>query len=1535
MTTKTLTLGIGILAAALTARGEPVYSYDGPLTVTKPVDLPDYPAEPGGAARMRLSFEAREYDPEGERPSGFWTFYATNAKGERIQVYCPGAGLHYLVTSASGRTLVGDSGGGSSPDVRIPYGADPSAYGWTKYEFESTADDFIAKVDGTKNLGVDYALAPFSNLSFSVYRRTAEIRNVRLETLPEPVIVRIPEPTLREDGAVAAGTRDVDSPVSAAVGGIMFWAKFVPGSDCVRLLGADGTVKARFYCFGDYRIQADVKLAGTTDKLVYKRRLFDESKRSPDDFHYAFTWDEKGRVRFFLNGVPFSVGAGGDDYDFSISGNDLDGVTQVVVPSDTHRLEGERQQLRDLRIYHRALENHEVTEAFRARMPVDLAFHDSVVRAGETDELRLTLAPGGTYTQPSPTDGASNVTATVSVGLRLQRVVASGSYENVTERSFAGVCVDRPVELAVDGLNLVRGNYRALVTVAAPGEEPCVRTKFFTALPPAPLPSETPSAASWRKAQLLWSREFRVPADMPYSNCAATAVSAACGDYLECGGTGGLSGDRLGVLVDFPPESLGHPCLLEIRWPDDKPRMMGFCMFLKSTAQQLRDRLMAGIVAGDQIRSTGEMQTSSYLFYPSADSHLFELRTQTDGRPAAIESLRVWRLAEPLPVLKVRHPKGYPHRRFGHVDEDQTFYFLLNDQYVKGMDGVTGALAEYFGYTGQSTFDYTIYRYNSSVAPKDLDNPYTGFAGSEGQLPYVLREFARAGIEFCGTMGLYGEPHVVRMNRIEGDYWGMGFVSCDVDGYSTGSSFAGDHVANMANPGLQDRFFAYCEGLLAESAKRGLGTLRVPVTMLGSWVDAEHGFDAWTQARFRAETGAEKPEGEAWLKWRAQEVTKYFTRLVQWAKRVAPQVEVRLILPSGGGTTCADRGLDLAALAAVPGATVGFGRAYTQCWWDMYRNGSGAEKTAAAKAAAVAQARLDYTALYDENLPVIAAIRASGKPVAECGSAAAYFETFRDSLLPETYASYFQSLDVKPWGRNFLREPAFMVGMLDTLRYTVGNQPLGTLGHEEETREFVRAYSALPAVPFADSASDAPGVAGRSLVTAEGTYFYLVNMTDSNRVIRVVGPDLGELPAVEDLSTGETTYGSVFALKPYELRSFFVRERFPISRIRDADARDIGENAISFGLADGAAGFDFTNEVVRATVTGVLDAFRGGDYAIKLLVKDDAGAVVATVSRTLGAAGEYAFDTAEALSSAIRPDRSYACELVLVNAAGEELPLAQRGSAAFRTANSAEWFAVDAAADEARGGEWRVKPAWTDGAYDVKWNAEGVFAATEEGANFVSASARTVFTGGLADDHLAAELARVKAEGAMSALGVRENEDGSLSWVGLVRDGTGEAVFRELFGQRAVAGRAYVIIQEIDRTGPRVSYLVESERGRVRLQDANGEMWFAGGRASGSVREAVCRGNWTLGDLVGGRSDASVAEVDGVGYPTLDAALRAANGREVKLLTNATWVPSVKGRWPLSAEGFALRLYVPAGWRVTFKDGVLTSAGGGFCVLIQ
>ena len=184
--------------------------------------------------------------------------------------------------------------------------------------------------------------------------------------------------------------------------------------------------------------------------------------------------------------------------------------------------------------------------------------------------------------------------------------------------------------------------------------------------------------------------------------------------------------------------------------------------------------------------------------------------------------------------------------------------------------------------------------------------------------------------------------------------------------------------------------------------------------------------------------------------------------------------------------------------------------------------------------------------MYDAAAPMIQDFLVDGA-VGAVSAFNGYFESFNNSLIPERFAAYFQNADPKQHGRFFLKEPAFAVGAMDALEFVIGGQPFGSLGRDDETREFTQAYCALPAQPF----KTVPGLRDPAIVrylnTPNGTYFYAVNMHHSPVAVEI---DFGEKSFLglgrinyTDLSTDKMLSGDVIELLPFQLRSFLIPQQ--------------------------------------------------------------------------------------------------------------------------------------------------------------------------------------------------------------------------------------------------------------------------------------------------------------------------------------------------------------------------------------------------------
>ena len=408
----------------------------------------------------------------------------------------------------------------------------------------------------------------------------------------------------------------------------------------------------------------------------------------------------------------------------------------------------------------RVLSNREIAEAYRARMPLDFVTVDSVFYANEPAGPSVVLAPGGTFTQPNPVEGYTNITATGDATLELfdRKPLVGGAVRTpLAVKTFKNLAVVREADIAFDPVTVAPGLYDVRLTLRLPTGTVYRRTRPYSATERFDASSVKTAAEPWQKGELVYAKSFRAPADMDFTDGVPVAVGkrahlwpwrraeAPCADYLEGDSRGGK---RMAVVMTIPPEAANNETLLlEIDWPDDKPRSMGLYMYPEGRSG-VRDRLQMGIQAGREYPETFKMQTAAYPIYATKTNLLLELRTMVQGWPAAVSAVRIYRLAQPLPKLALNLPKGEKGRSLGHLDEDQTLYNNLGRQ---ATGPVVNELIRYFNYTGQNAIVYPMIRYYFGFCA--AEGPLDGngmFPGRQGEFSYVLRTLKENGIEFTG-----------------------------------------------------------------------------------------------------------------------------------------------------------------------------------------------------------------------------------------------------------------------------------------------------------------------------------------------------------------------------------------------------------------------------------------------------------------------------------------------------------------------------------------------------------------------------------------------------------------------------------------------------------------------------------------------------------------------------------------------------------------------------------------------------------------
>lgn len=1105
---------------------------------------------------FRISFDVREFGVADPNDDYHWGMNFTYGCGNRGHFHSRGQGFQFINSSAEGKSLPGGAGGEHRLDRKAE---DPA---WTHVTLDVRKSSFAIRMDGETCVQKAIALAPIASWGFYAWRVDAEFANFRIETLPPLDVKRIEKPTFTlgaTEPASATGaewvpglrggqalhlraarwgeTRTVaydfrEPPVSSAFGGVSCWVKYANDAPIVRFLDADGKTLGDLRIRGDYPFGFHAALEDGKHTLTFRRRIGNEALRtgSGEWVQLAFSWREDGSFRFYMNGLPYPTGClHGQVSDDLILGNVLGRTRRIAFESTSPNQDV---TVQDLKLFRRPLTNREVELDYRRTMPLDFILVDDYLPAGRAAKLKVCAAPGGTFTRPKPVRGERNLRATVDVDVRVERCERKDPWHFAFTpveggaSSVRALKVSAPTDVEIGPMTLGVGQYRVVATFGNGYR----RVLPFRVCEPAEAASSGESDERWTKGALVWEHAFGDP-------------------YREAGDRGGLEGDRYGCVVPFREEDLGRPCLITFAWPDDKTRVMGLYMFRETPdlkARNHRDRLQGGLVAGDIYRTTGRMQTSEFLFYPSTTSHWFEVRTFVDNAPGALAKMSVHRLETPWPKLKLNLPEGVPGRTFGFTDEDQTFDTNLNADFLKrDYLAITKTLLEYFDYTGQNSFHYGISRYDAGLGPVEgvVDNggmyPYSRAANMES-----VRRLAGHGVEYVGEIYMDELPEVKYAHLIDGDR--SDWIMLDKEGNRLrGANFAKEEVSR-----------AYVDHFIDEAARLAACGMRkvrlelMTMSCFGSWPSLDAGYDDANFADFRAATGLAfanlpaKAAGVAdyrrrfetltgaayrakWLKWRAEAVTRHVARVAERLRAVAPGTEVLVEIPSDPSPEqlYEQRGVDLAALAGVEGVRLGLCRSPTSEWWHEFRR---FVKKGDAKAR-------NWEAYFSLTNAVAARIRELQGSAAVAVFHNNYFETFRASLGGKRFGAYFESMDPKPWGRNFLREFAWALAVGDVQSVVIGDQPLGTLGNEDEAREFARAFRALPAVPFGDLpgvAAACPGVVARSAKTSAGEYVYVVNTTGDE-----VSAPLGLGPLV-DLSSGRPADGATVALRPYELRSF-------------------------------------------------------------------------------------------------------------------------------------------------------------------------------------------------------------------------------------------------------------------------------------------------------------------------------------------------------------------------------------------------------------
>ncbi|OQA85567.1 MAG: Di-glucose binding within endoplasmic reticulum [Lentisphaerae bacterium ADurb.Bin242] len=1064
-----------------------------------------------------------------------------------LRLYTHGEGIHVRTGEVTSK-VYNDSLRASH--IKLHSGADGDFNQWKLIVNRTGA---IVMVDGSTLAATPVEFGEIKNICFNSWETSFLVRNIKIRKLPEigygkeetePIInanfdsdtsltvkgAKV-APNMQQtciDGGIegkalgpAQSRRDLAYEFPAMdmpEGSISFW--FCPTSwgespkkgehrhEFVRLANAQGK--------SIINVSADGQGigAGFVDSGISRRvrRLLREN----DWVHVVVTWERGGVARLYYNSMPYLAGMRwrSDLDSVGINNFALKNISKLVLPTT-----GEA-AIDALKIYNRALSSEEVGLEYRKVMPIDMVmFRRTVSKPG--DKLPLMLAPANHYMYPKP-----NTLAAKPQKVKIECVLSEKLSGKVVAKKSDEIVVASPVSFILDGLTLPNGEYLLVCRV----NNAFVRS--FDIVGHSVPERKKAVAEDYKKGRLIFEKQLRTDDKSILHIGEIADRKVAIGNYLEAGK---FIFDKISFEINFGKDfKKGKPYVLEIDWPDDKPRSMGLYMYKKSVQNLNRDQLQGGVQSGNEYPETNRMQTTEYIFYPMTDEYLFEARTMIKDYPAAVAAVRVREIEGGLPRLAVNAPADFPGRVVGHWDEDQTTVTSLPelDEEWRGSTFHTDNILDYLDYTGQNLLAMPVLRYSYTMisvegVPTTTLYPYSDYS-------YVADALARRNMKFIGNNNLWSIPEFSPKMNVNENI-GRGLIMMDKDGKPALSFW--DHIPNIANEEAQKLIIEHLANvvrLLADSpAFDGIDSWG-----LFAWESLDRGYGEYTLKKFEKETGITVPRDRAysfltgekradWLKWRADVSTKFILRARKELEKIKPGVKlyINLVMPGPGSDKSdsknifyVERGLDIDALQKA-GVPLKLTRNQTI---SRHHSWSGKPES-------------DYE---DRVYNADNIVNIIGKNFDYATNYLAYFEQRISPLMSEKYKNHFQSADVKPYGRYFLKEPAFCMAIGDVLTYSHGGQPLGSWGRDRETREFASAYRALPRKHFNMAPAVLDPVAVRYLQTPEGTYFYAVNIMAFDCTAT-----LGGIPSsmsYKDLSDGKLLNGDVINLKPFELRSFLI-----------------------------------------------------------------------------------------------------------------------------------------------------------------------------------------------------------------------------------------------------------------------------------------------------------------------------------------------------------------------------------------------------------
>lgn len=680
--------------------------------------------------------------------------------------------------------------------------------------------------------------------------------------------------------------------------------------------------------------------------------------------------------------------------------------------------------------------------------------------------------------------------------------------------------------------------------------------------------SPTAATASDWKTVARWNCATQPPASEVGST---SVVKSRAGEYRE---GGARLGDRF--VYPFRLSAPNRWVRATVDYPDDNIRTAGI-----SSWGPPQEVLGSGFMCGDDIPLSHRMQRRQYVFFSNLQDAALVFSTEAPGQPVAVASVEIEEIPTLPEVGKAPVIQAKEHRRVGLAWEDPILSRCFGVRDSISCDDFELALqrcSEYMKWSGLNEISYPVYWYTGPIfdSQTTLNYPIATRQHPPDAPIRLARRFEQNDIAFSPALNIFKirrlKEHSLSEDQvIAGSVSSINTVSAEGRIVTwDNAQFWRDCVVEPLNPIVQGEirslFLEVANQCAPYACFKGIDLELWPGTIskLGSSApgDAPISFDDYAVESFCAEANLVPPGARGdkqrfsqraswlqqdeerwnrWLKWRAAEMTRFYCSLAESLAAVKPGAKLGLNIYMGHGRpenegTDINRqifasGVDLDALSKHPSICI---KRYAHQMLPRWRLRNGMPRP------------MD---LNIENSPDFQRPFAK-RPGMGFIVHQQYFETradvngerlslpppFQDEPTATAPNATMRVTEPLPTGRDYLRFFAHAIRNYDPMSMTVGGYVLGTQGVEPELRAMARAFSALPAVNFADV------VVSDSLVVrsaeAEGrTWIYAVNLAsvDQSIALSIDSGALGDCLSGDQFS-GHTAH---VTLQAYEVRAFY------------------------------------------------------------------------------------------------------------------------------------------------------------------------------------------------------------------------------------------------------------------------------------------------------------------------------------------------------------------------------------------------------------